>query len=84
MAGSLHAQITESLTPGRVFGSLFFVFVGLLVLDHISKPTYPENIPVVGYGKGTLARIKNFYYYIFRYRDWVIEGYHKVRAIPRH
>ncbi|KAL2873445.1 hypothetical protein SGCOL_011391 [Colletotrichum sp. CLE4] len=77
MAGSLHAQITESLTPGRVFGSLFLVFVGLLILDHTWKPTYPENIPVVGYGKGTVARFKNFYYYMFRYRDWVIEGYKK-------
>ncbi|KAI8245529.1 Cytochrome P450 monooxygenase gloP [Colletotrichum sp. SAR 10_96] len=77
MAGSLHAYITDSLTPGRVFGSLFFVFVTLLILDHTWKPTYPENIPVVGHGKGTIARIKNFYYYIFRYRDWVIEGYQK-------
>ncbi|KAI3536949.1 cytochrome P450 [Colletotrichum paranaense] len=77
MAGSLHAQITESLTPGRVFSSLFIVFVGLLILDHTWKPTYPENIPVVGYGKGTVARFKNFYYYMFRYRDWVIEGYKK-------
>ncbi|OBR09569.1 Cytochrome P450 [Colletotrichum higginsianum IMI 349063] len=83
MAGSLHAQITESLTPGRVFGSILFVFVGLLVLDHIWKPTYPENIPVVGYGKGTVAGVKNFCYYVFRYRDWVIEGYHKPRQLTR-
>ncbi|TDZ16937.1 Cytochrome P450 monooxygenase gloP [Colletotrichum orbiculare MAFF 240422] len=77
MAGSLHAYIVEGLTPARVFASLFLVFVGLLVLDHTWKPTYPSNIPVVGHGKGTVARIKNFGYYVFRYRDWVIEGYHK-------
>lgn len=81
MAGSLHAYIAESLTPGRVFATLFFVFVTLLVLDHTWKPTYPDNIPVVGHGKGTVAGIKNFCHYVFRYRDWVKEGYQKVRPV---
>lgn len=79
---SLRAQVIDNLTPGRVIASLALFFAGSLIVDYTWKPTYPIEIPMVGHGRGFVPTIRNFFGYMSNYRNWIIDGYEKVRFLP--
>ncbi|KAM0331369.1 hypothetical protein ACHAQA_003041 [Verticillium albo-atrum] len=74
---SLRAQLLEPITLGRLIATVFLLFVGSLIIDYTWKPTYPTSIPMVGHGRGFIPGFRNFFGYVFHYRDWIIEGYEK-------
>ncbi len=80
MAGSLSAQFLQSLeAAGRVVAVLVVFFMCSFLLDFSLKPRYPKSLPRVGYGSGAVQTVRNWIGYVFRFEQWVEEGYQKVR-----
>lgn len=82
MAVALSSQVLESLlTPGRlVLLSVLFVVISFIV-DISRLPSCPDSLPRVGFGRGLVASVKNWVYYVSRYNDWIADGYEKVRTL---
>ncbi|KAI1121476.1 ent-kaurene oxidase [Nemania abortiva] len=55
---------------------MIFFLMGIL-LQYISHPRYPDEIPDVGYGRGFLGYLKNNIGYFIYQRKWILEGYQK-------
>ncbi|VBB80102.1 Putative Cytochrome P450 E-class, group IV [Podospora comata] len=78
MAVALSSQVLESLlTPGHlVLLSVLFVVFSFIV-DISRLPSCPDSLPRVGFGRGLVASVKNWVYYVSRYNDWIADGYEK-------
>src|SRR3569833_79485 len=81
MAGSIHGQLLESLSVGRIIAAVFLFVTGAFVVDFALKPRYPKSLPRVGYA-GALATLRNWIGYVMYFAKWVDEGYEKVSKPP--
>ena len=77
-AGSLHEQLLQAMTAGRVASAVVVFLASSMVLDYWRKPSYPASIPRVGYGTGFVATLRNIAGFMLHYREWVHDGYVKV------
>lgn len=74
------ALLLESLTWSRLFiYSILFFFVSFAI-DFIGQPRYPKQIPVLGYGRGWIAKFRNTLAYFTQHQSWIEEAYEKVRS----
>ena len=80
MAGAIEA-LYENLSVGRAIAAFFLFIVSSFIFDFVHKPKYPDVLPRMGHGKGLVASAKNYLSYFTSYRQWVQEGYDKVRGI---
>lgn len=77
MVGAMESFV-QGITTNHILGALGILIVTLLVVNFATKPSYPDSLPQVGYGKGFLATIQNCLLAYARHKVWVEEGYEKV------
>ncbi|KAH8797944.1 cytochrome P450 [Xylogone sp. PMI_703] len=73
----LGGELLEALTWGRVFIYSILFLVVAFTLDFASQPRYPSQIPVLGYGKGWIAKFRNTFAYFTQHQSWIEESYEK-------
>ncbi|KAI9776745.1 MAG: hypothetical protein M1839_009389 [Geoglossum umbratile] len=74
---SITETLSEAVTSGRIIGALCALVATLFIVDIATRPSYPDSLPRVGYGKGFVASIKNYLLSYYRHKSWVLEGYEK-------
>lgn len=77
MAGIVQV-VSQLVTSERIFATACILVAVSFVADLIRRPTYPDSLPRVGYGKGVVGAIKNYFLSFYWHKTWVQEGYEKV------
>jgi hypothetical protein len=72
-------QVLEAITPGRVVGTIAFLWIGSFVVEFWTRPRYAKEIPRMG-ATGWGSTVRNIFGYYVRYHEWGKEGYEKVQS----
>lgn len=61
----------------RLFLYAVVFLVVSFIIDALSQPKYPTEIPVLG-SKGWFSKIRNSFAYFTKHQSWIDQGYQKV------
>lgn len=76
------ADVVAQVTLTRIFlyGSLFLLIS--FIVDTLTQPRYPSQIPVVGHdSQKWFSSIRNSIAYFTQHQNWIGEGYEKVALL---
>ena len=68
-------MLSLDLSRLLLYGVVFLVVS--FIVDALSQPKYPPEIPILGF-KGWFSKVRNSFAYFTKHQSWIDQGYQKV------
>ncbi|RDA83995.1 hypothetical protein CP532_6962 [Ophiocordyceps camponoti-leonardi (nom. inval.)] len=68
-------ELLCALSWPRLLGCVVLLIVTGFVVDYVTLPRLPTDMPRLGYGRGLWGHVKSNFLYFFRQKEWIDDGY---------